>query len=385
MSTPPVSGFFRGAVQDLRVRPRGNVPALDVLRSLAILLVFTAHYGAAFQALPRVQALPMFNWGWTGVDLFFVLSGFLIGGQLWKELKRTNSIQIGRFLLRRGLRIWPLYYAFVAFVAAEGLFGRSLSGLWSDICFLSNDFHNQIGGGWSLSTEEQFYVIAPVSIALFSRAIKPTRLWILPAVGMFFVVMNRAIAIKYVEPRLAHLSFDLYKTMYAHSDGLAIGGLLAWFSVFRPEVIRSTRLRLAVGSVMVVAAIGLHFVDREVFAFTALALIFGAATLWGLGLERTPKVLNWHGFYIVSRLSYGMYLNHFGLLERSSALMLGWRVKGGEAGFWVFYLINLMASIAIAFVTFQLIEWPFLQIRARWLASKKQPLPQATSPATAAP
>ena len=385
MSTPPVSDFFRGAVQDLRVRPRGNVPALDVLRSLAILLVFTAHYGDAFRAVPRVQALPMFNWGWTGVDLFFVLSGFLIGGQLWKELKRTNSIQIGRFLLRRGLRIWPLYYAFVALVAAEGLFGRNLSGLWSDICFLSNDFHNQIGGGWSLSTEEQFYVIAPISVALFSRIIKPTRLWILPVVGMFFVVMNRAIAIKYVESRLAHLSFDLYKTLYAHSDGLAIGGLLAWFSVFRPEVIRSGRLRLAVCSVMVVAAIGLHFVDREVFAFTALALIFGAVTLWGVGLERTPKLLNWHGFYIVSRLSYGMYLNHFGLLERSSALLSGWRVTGGEAGFWILYLINLLASIAIAFVTFQLIEWPFLQIRARWLASKKQPLPEAAAPEIAAP
>jgi peptidoglycan/LPS O-acetylase OafA/YrhL len=133
---------------------------------------------------------------------------------------------------------------------------------------------------------------------------------------------------------------------------------------------------------MVVAAIGLHFVDREVFAFTALALIFGAVTLWGVGLERTPKLLNWHGFYIVSRLSYGMYLNHFGLLELSSALMLGWRVGGGEPAFWLLYLVNLIASMAIAFVTFQLIEWPFLQIRARWLASKKQPQPEA-SPATA--
>ena len=90
MSAPRVTEFFRGAVHDLRIRPRGNVPALDVLRSLAILLVFTAHYGAAFQAVPRVQALPIFNWGWTGVDLFFVLSGFLIGGQLWKEVSRTQ-------------------------------------------------------------------------------------------------------------------------------------------------------------------------------------------------------------------------------------------------------------------------------------------------------
>jgi peptidoglycan/LPS O-acetylase OafA/YrhL len=62
--------------------------------------------------------------------------------------------------------------------------------------------------------------------------------------------------------------------------------------------------------------------------------------------------------------------------------MLGWRVGGGEPAFWLLYLVNLIASMAIAFVTFQLIEWPFLQIRARWLASKKQPQPEA-SPATA--
>ena len=111
--------------------------------------------------------------------------------------------------------------------------------------------------------------------------------------------------------------------------------------------------------------------------------MFGAATLLGLGLKRTPKLLDWHGFYIVSRLSYGMYLNHFGLLERASALLLGWRVKGGEPAFWILYLVNLMASMAIAFVTFQLIEWPFLQIRARWLASKKQPQMEAAEPATA--
>jgi len=379
MSTPAVSNLFRGAVQDLRERPRGNVPALDVLRSLAILLVFTSHYGSAFEGLPSVQALPMFNWGWAGVDLFFVLSGFLIGGQLWKELKRTDRIQIGRFLLRRGLRIWPLYYAFVALVAVEGLFGRNLSGLWADACFLSNYFHCQIGGGWSLSSEEQFYILAPLSIAFFSRIVKPKHLWILPVAGLIDLVVNRFIVINYWPPT------NLFLPLYTHADGLAIGGLLAWFSVFRPEVIRSGRLRLAVCSAMVVAAIGLHFVDRKLFAFTALALIFGAATLWGLGLERTPKLLNWHGFYIVSRLSYGMYLNHFGLLERSSSQLLGWRVTGGEAGFWILYLINLLASIAIAFVTFQLVEWPFLQIRARWLASKKQPQPEAASPATAVP
>lgn len=375
MDARSVSSLFRGAVQDLRVRPRSNVPALDVLRSLAILLVFSAHYSYEFRAVPWVQALPVFDRGWTGVDLFFVLSGYLIGTQLWKEAKRSGSIQVGRFLLRRGLRIWPLYYSFVALLAVEGLFGRNISGLWADACFLSNQFHNQVGGGWSLSNEEQFYILAPVTMAFLARWFKPRHLWVLPVIGLILLVIDRWI--------LVHMLSYQFVPLYAHADGLAVGGLLAWFAVFRPELIRSKRARLLICTAMVVVGVGLYNVRRPLFSFTSLALIFGAATLFGLGLERTPKLLDWCGFYLISRLSFGMYLNQFGLLEHLGRLWLVARVEGGEPAFWAFYPICVLASMAVAFVTFQLIEWPFLQIRARWLGSKQQPQPQfAAKPAS---
>ncbi len=372
MGMTSVSSLFRGAVQDLRVRPRGNVPTLDVLRSIAILVVFSGHFAFEFQGKAWVQKLPMFFWGWTGVDLFFVLSGFLIGTQLWKEVKRTDKIRIGRFLLRRGLRIWPLYYSFVAFVAIEGLFGRNIHGLWSDACFLSNYFHCQIGGGWSLSTEEQFYILAPVSIALFSLILKPRHLWILPIGGLLGLLVNRAVVIHYSTLSIADLRQKLYLPMYTHADGLAVGLLLAWFGIFYPELIKSKRLRLSTCGAMVVLGIVLYVINQVLFNYTTLGLLFGAAALWGIGLEKTPKVLDWHGFYIISRLSYGMYLNHFGLLSRLRMLLLSLRLKGGEPAFWALYFVSVLASVAIAFVTFQLIEWPFLQIRARWMESSKK-------------
>ena len=374
MAITLVPGLFRGAVRDLRVRPRGNVPTLDVLRSIAILIVFSGHYAAEFQAAHWVQALPMFYWGWTGVDLFFVLSGFLIGSQLWKEVNRTDGIRIGRFLLRRGLRIWPLYYAFVLFVASQSLFGRPNGGIWSDFCFLSNYFHCQIGGGWSLSTEEQFYILAPVSIALFSLFLKPRRLWILPVAGLGLLLMNRLIYIHHHSGLgINELRQKLYLPIATHADGLAVGLLLAWCGVFYPQLFKSARLRLATCAAMIVVGLGLYASYRVLFAFTTLGLIFGAAALWGIGLKKTPKILDWHGFYIISRLSYGMYLNHFGLLTRLSKLLLPLRLKGGEAAFWVLNVVCVLASLAVAFVTFQLIEWPFLQLRARWLERKKQP------------
>jgi peptidoglycan/LPS O-acetylase OafA/YrhL len=377
MDVRSVLSLFRGAVQDLRVRPRGNVPALDMLRSLAILLVFNSHYSSELQALPWVQALPVFNRGWTGVDLFFVLSGYLIGSQLWKEAKYSDGIQVGRFLLRRGLRIWPLYYAFVALIALEGLFGRNLSGLWVDSCFLSNHFHNQVGGGWSLSNEEQFYILAPVTIAFLVRWFKPRHLWVLPVSGLILLVSDRWI--------LIHMLSYQFVPLYTHADGLAVGGLLAWFAVFRPELIRSKHLRLPVCAAMVFVGSGLYYIDRQVLSFTATALIFGAAVLWGLGLERTPTLLDWHGFYLISRLSYGMYLNQFGLLEHLGKLWLVARAEGGEPVFWALYPVCVLASMAVAFLTFQLIEWPFLQIRARWVGSKKQAQPQSVAEAASAP
>jgi peptidoglycan/LPS O-acetylase OafA/YrhL len=379
-----VPDLFRGAVQDLRLRPRGNVPVLDVLRSIAILVVFSGHYVYEFEGVHWVQKLPMFFWGWTGVDLFFVLSGYLIGTQLWKEVNRTSGIRIGRFLLRRGLRIWPLYYGFVAFVAVEGFFGRSINGLWSDACFLSNYFHCQIGGGWSLSTEEQFYILAPVSIALFSLFLKPRRLWVIPVGGLLVLILNRAVVIHYSTLSIADLRQKLYLPMATHADGLAIGLLLAWFGIFYPELMKAKRLRLSACATMVVLGIVLYAINQVLFNYTALALIFGAAALWGIGLEKTPRPLAWHGFYIISRLSYGMYLNHFGLLSRLRELLLGVRHSGGEAAFWALYLVSLLLSLAIAFVTFQLIEWPFLQIRARWMASEKQRQVQAASEAATA-
>src|ERR1035437_9197939 len=94
--------LFRNAFFDLKHRPHGNLPCLDVLRSAAILFVLSAYLGGLFSL--RVQKLPFVFYGWSDVDIFFVLSGILIGGMLWKELDRSGDIDIGRFVLRRGFR-----------------------------------------------------------------------------------------------------------------------------------------------------------------------------------------------------------------------------------------------------------------------------------------
>ena len=375
--------LWKGGFKDLRYRPAHNMPVLDVLRSCAILLVFTAHHGGTFNA-PVWLNKSFAYYGWTGVDLFFVLSGVLIGTQLWRELAKTGDIRVGRFLLRRGLRIWPLYYFFVLFVAAEVvLIGRNGSGLWADATYLSDYFHCQIGGSWSLSVEEQFYILAPLSLVVFKRLLKPARMWIVPVAALLLLNFGRMMTVWNSTLPEAALRQYMYAPINFHSDGLALGMLLAWVSVFRPEWIRSTAIRWPVAIAMFLCGAVVYRIMPIVTNFTALALIYGSLTLLGMAAARVPAVLNWHGFYLISRLSFGMYLNHFGLLEHMFNFMGEWSKSGGQVTYWLCYGVSLLFSIAIACVTFLLVEWPFLKLRTLWLAGKAVPKTEQAVPMNA--
>ena len=360
----------KDGIKDLAHRPRNNVPSLDVLRSLAILLVFSGHFAAEFGAPPLVQKFPLMYFGWTGVDLFFVLSGLLIGTQLWKELRRTGRIDIPVFLLRRGLRIWPLYFAFIVFLIAEGLFfGRDLSGIWSDLSFLSNYFHHQLSGGWSLSTEEQFYIAFPLLLFVACRAMKMEQMWLLPVSALVLIPLARFATVQFSGMDAATVRDAMYSPIHTHSDGLAVGALLAWCTVVRARLLGSgSRLRIALPAAMIVLAGGLYVANRLLFNYTCLALVYGGLTALALGQKSAGGFVNWHGFYVLSRLSYGIYLNHFGLLPRVTPWLQALRGKGYVA-LTLGYLLALLACVAFAFLTFLFIEWPFLRVRERWLES----------------
>jgi peptidoglycan/LPS O-acetylase OafA/YrhL len=342
--------------------PGANIPALDVLRSAAILLVFTGHYVLGFRASATVQNFPLFRWGWTGVDLFFVLSGFLIGSQLWKELSRTGQILIGHFLLRRGLRIWPLYYGFVAFALME----HFSKGIWPDVAFLSNFFHSQVSGGWSLSTEEQFYILTPLLLSLFAMKLAPRRLWIVPVLALAALVSARAFVMAHSTLPEHLLREKLYFPIFTHADGLAIGVLLAWFSVFHKARLRSKIFSTILIIAMLIGGLLLYTSSAVLWNFTALGLIYGSMALYGISTLPLPQLVRWRGFYLLSRLSYGFYLNHFGIISLLYPKLYGWSTRG-SVNFWCAYSLCLAICLLVAILTFSLIEWPFLRVRANWL------------------
>jgi peptidoglycan/LPS O-acetylase OafA/YrhL len=372
--TISIRNLFAGSIHELMHPPAGQIPFLDGLRSIAILLVVSGHLSTDFASSygrTLYSRLPFVANGWIGVDLFFVLSGFFIGGQLWKEQSRRGTVAVGRFMIRRGFRIWPLYYFFfVVVLAVSFMYGAAPKGYgWSDPIFLTNYVnHGLVEGSWSLCTEEQFYIVAPLAIYFFARrlrAVERCRPW-LWALLCAVPLLRAAIWVHTTGHFFQHdpqLFSPLYYRSITHCDGLIMGLIVANLWETRTQTrskFANPWLLVAVGTFALGA---LNALQKEIFDFTGLALFFGSF-VW-LGVQRRVRVFDSRLFYWISRLSFGMYLNHEYMapwvvarvlphlgLSRSHLLanLLG-------------VVVLVVISAAVALVTFCLVEHPFLQLR----------------------
>lgn len=374
-------GFVRDSLTDLVTPPVGNVPSLDALRSTAILMVIAYHASSEFTKLSgrgdAFAGLPLVSGGWRGVDLFFVLSGYLIGRQLWRELRTTGTIRLTRFIvLRRGLRIWPLYYFSIALWIIGSRAGREgfLSfRWWTDLVCLSNYISGcVVPPSWSLCIEEQFYLLAPLLILLlvrFTGCSSPPafRQWLI-----LFVITQpllRGLTLRLEAHRFSssHDAFAslLYAPIHLHADGLLVGILLANFAdAGRPVRLRGALWWLA-GAVFL-AALG-RKVSQPIFDFLGSALIFGSLTWLFLSLpQSSPRALGSRVCFVISRLSFGMYLEHQLIMEWMSPALVSHISSTGmpPAAADASYAVILgLAAAAAATMTYCLIERPFLRLR----------------------
>jgi peptidoglycan/LPS O-acetylase OafA/YrhL len=367
--------LLSAGLKDLRTPPAGNRPGLDILRSVAISLVFAYHISGYTPEAHRYLATSVNRFGWTGVDLFFVLSGFLIGGQLWKELKASGTVDVRRFILRRGFRIWPLYYSLAAFLLAERLLlGIKRPGLflWIDATFLDNYFpdHHQIDGGWSLSLEEQFYLLIPIALMVGAKFVSPRSLLRLALLWLFALPIIRHFVLL-ASSNAAATDSTIYHSFYTHSDGLAIGLLISWITTWKPEPLRNWRW--VDPALVAVFFVGFSLWDSVslTFLYSVVALTYGALTLVLLPV-RLPFIFPFNVFYIISRLSFGVYLLQFGVLEHVMRYHTQLFGKGFHSFLYAFVLYGTVC-LALAFVSFSFIELPFLRLRDRLLRSRPTP------------
>jgi len=351
---------------------RTYYPALDGLRGLAILLIVFYH---------NFGFINYFFFGWLGVDLFFVLSGFLITDILLKTKNDQNYLR--NFYARRVLRIFPLYYlTLLLFIIILPAFNNNLNlnyyqdnqlWFWSYLQNWLFIFHppppatEALSHLWSLAVEEQFYLIWPLVILIFK---KPKTLFYLLIVVLVGVILLRFFLWTYKIENIAY--FNLYT--FSRIDGLCIGSMLALLRIINPRIINRYF------SFIVLALALLNFIfflfNRQnqfsfpylaIAGYTTFAVIFALLVNEGVESENSfiNKVFSISLLKFFGKISYGLYIFHWPLyLVIRSFFEESWKrnIQFIDAS----VLISLMASllgIFIAWLSYRFFESPILSLK----------------------
>jgi peptidoglycan/LPS O-acetylase OafA/YrhL len=359
------------------IPPSTRIRKLDFLRGIAIILVLFRH-----QLLtPVLQTL-----GWIGVDLFFVLSGFLVSGLLFQEYQQQGSVSAGRFLIRRGFKIYPLYYfTYLAYLVPKWYYHKlDFSKIFYDCIFVQNYF---LGWGfaypasWSLAVEEHFYLVLAGSLALLVRfAPHLFRRWVYQngfasalAGLLLFILFLRCAANIYFPGQ------DVYHTTASHlrMDSLLFGVFIAYGYYFRRAtwtefIVKHQAKLLCLALLLLSFTPFIQYVQSffvRTLGFTMVYLAFGLLLLAVLFDEQMESKLNrWFHPRVVNLISrigfnsYAIYLIHSLVIYAVSYLPISTT--------YLQFALVFAGSVGAGFLLTATVETYFLGIRDRYFPRK---------------
>ena len=380
-----------------RAAPGRRDPALDGLRGVAILLVYIFHYGGGLRSPhAAVRGLGYFaETGWTGVILFFALSGFLITGSLWDSREQPHALR--NFYLRRVLRIFPLYYAIVLIALLAAVARGNRVGELGPV-FLYAGFMQNLPGCvtkalqpvsplplfhlWSLAVEEQFYILWPALVLLSrvrSRALHIS-LWIVALSEVFRILTHLPI----VPPQFAATQDP---SLFTHAGTLALGAALAlalrgphWQMVERWAV---TAFFTGIGLYLLASWRSSSFYLSAYPQFTVGLLGVGIASAAIIPIAmragRLRTILSSMPLRFLGRISYGFYVFHIFIEPLIDVLgQHAAHATSGGAYQLARFLIGFPVTVLLATLSFYLFEQPILSYKKRFPMHSPLPPPERT-------
>lgn len=349
---------------------------IDFLRGIAVLLVMTFHYES-------------FDWlnqnGWVGVDLFFVLSGFLVSSILFGEFIKFGNINAKQFLIRRSFRIYPLFFLLILFTVLYKWFMHQ--DLRADRVLYELTFMRNYCGGywphsWSLCVEEQFYIFIVffLQFLIFRNRITDVKFTNAIFVSIFLFCLVARFMNFYAESVFGENYFfnewaRQVQTQY-RIDSLLFGVFIAYNLHFNREALVKgfTKLKTPLLTISVLALICAFSVDKNSLIFsgvyTCLYFAFGNLLLMFILEEGMPEVLKKIftpiGVKITAKIgtySYAMYLFHPVLINLTGSLNLSWRPE-------IMFVLYLLANFVIGALATHYIERFFLSLRDKYFPAR---------------
>lgn len=348
---------------------------LDTLRALAITVVMLYHL-TIFGELP-LRILPITSFGWMGVDLFFVLSGFLIGQQVLKPYRMGQQFSILDFYKRRAFRILPAYFAVLSlyFLVPSWRESPNIAPLWKFLTFTMNfgfSFDQRaFSHAWSLCVEEHFYLLLPLLVALLMRRASVRK----TVAFLCFVVLSGIALRAFLIP---HYPDDVWTLIYFPSitrlDGLVAGVMLATIRTFRrswwDNLMRRGHMLFIAGAVCTGCFMWM-FRDNDlgnstgsakwgvILGFPLLSLGLGLITASSISTNGLLARVRVPGSKFIATLVFSLYLTHKAVAHfiklHFSPITL---TQGPES--WLLYSIG---CFSVALLLHVAIERPFLRLR----------------------
>jgi peptidoglycan/LPS O-acetylase OafA/YrhL len=371
-------------------KPAFYRPELDILRFFAFLGVFTVHvvdYPISFLLQHHIPlwaatvGVAVAHGGSYGVDVFFVLSAYLITELLLREKALTGALNVPAFYLRRALRIWPVYYLLVLlasgvpalnqhFDSRYALLFLVFMGNWSFVWF---GWPSTVAGPlWSVSIEEQFYLLWPPIVARLTPR----------QIGIAAIAMVSVANIARLGAALLHQDTEhLWGNTFAHLDSIAAGiGVAVWLRGRALQIGMARRATLIVLGLVCFALRG-HFVIIEpgerlgllgtLIGYPAVVAASASILLAFIGLPWRSRALEYLG-----KISYGLYAYHalcLFIMDRLWADRL-WAGNPGVVHVIMRAVLTFAMTVAFAALSYRWLERPFLELKRRFTFVSSRPV-----------
>ena len=399
-------------------RPKNNFKAIDGIRAIAVLWVIVFHvwifqHNTFPNILGKVAQNPLLVWitkGDLGVDLFFVISGFLIGSILFKEYKRTKTLNFKSFYLRRFLRLFPVYFfsMIIALYFLDGNGAERWTTAWSNLIYVNNYvFKSYMGWTWSLAIEEQFYIVIPFLIVfLFPKFRKKRVLFTILAVIPIVLTYYYSVHIFNFEiPYNREIFGDVwqewfwgyYMLTHLRYGGLLSGVIAAYIHINHSEQVlnffqnkknlSNFLILFSIVSFLLISSLSLgqaapveesifyelprnvgvyyEIIHRELFSYAVVFLMMACLYSKSRIIQPLNTFLSASFFYPIAKISYSAYLFHVMFMEWFFPIFTEYSKNSLTTIQIVFTngVISIIVTILVAGIMLVFIEEPFNKLK----------------------